>query len=63
MGNHHIPCAYCGEDTRGLSGVRGCGTHSEAKKCYHYDPEVAEEYVKYMRWWTREFQNKEYEDR
>lgn len=36
MGNHTIDCDYCGRDTRGLSGVRGCDTLNEASKCIEY---------------------------
>lgn len=36
MGNHSIECDYCGEDTRGLAGVRGCHNGAEAQKCYVY---------------------------
>lgn len=36
MGNHEVPCPYCGEDTRGLSGVTGCYSLEKAKKCGNY---------------------------
>ncbi len=38
MGNHEIPCDYCGNDTRGLCGVRGCATQAEAEKCSSFRP-------------------------
>lgn len=36
MGNHEIPCDYCGEDKRGLSGVSGCNTQEQADHCSNY---------------------------
>ncbi|MGE8128907.1 hypothetical protein ACQKQD_18200 [Methylobacterium sp. NPDC080182] len=42
MGNHHIECDYCFEDTRGLSGVRGCDTREQAAKCWQFKKLQAE---------------------
>lgn len=36
MGNHCIDCDYCGKDTRGLSGVKGCDTPEEASRCIEF---------------------------
>lgn len=36
MANHEDPCDYCGEDTRGLCGVKGCNSQKEAQKCHSY---------------------------
>lgn len=36
MGNHDIPCDYCGLDTRGLMGVRGCLTDAERVNCHNW---------------------------
>lgn len=63
MGNHEIPCDYCGHDTRGLSGVKGCDTHTEAKKCYLYNEKVAENYVKHQQWWHQKFRGVDYVDK
>lgn len=36
MGNHEVPCAFCGEDTRGLSGVSSCSNMDRAVGCTYY---------------------------
>lgn len=41
MGNHTVDCDFCGNYTRGLSGVAGCKDLAQAEKCNHYKSEMA----------------------
>ena len=36
MGNHEMPCDFCGKDKRGLTGVSGCSTQEQANECSNY---------------------------
>lgn len=50
MGNHDVPCDYCGEDTRGLSGVQGCNSPGEAAKCPHMNRPLPREVERSDEW-------------